>query len=214
MGWNRQLSTYPSHIDFHFSNYCLKPIMNIGKFLNFFRDTYFGFFLSPLLTQKLKKKKKKKWGRVWRWPVCLWGETAGPDTGRPSGGRKCLVASFWTNKNATLHLWKQLCWNRWVEGNRVGDVSGRAIGARWTRRVARCDRLNIYASNLSKVTKVMSMQKVNGQDHRGQNKFCIQCHVTPAGIHTWLRNAQSLFVVVWEMCPIAFRSHPSNFKVV
>ena len=60
----------------------------------------------------------------------------------PVGGRKCLVASFWTNKNATLHLWKQLCINRWVERNRVGDVSGGAIGARRTRGVARCDRLN------------------------------------------------------------------------
>ena len=62
----------------------------------------------------------------------------------PVGGQKCLVASFWTNKNATLHLWKQLCINRWVERNRVGDVSGGAIGARRTRGVARCDRLIIY----------------------------------------------------------------------
>ena len=138
VGWNRQLSTSPSRIDFHFSNYCLKPIMDIGKFQNFFCDSYLGPF--SLASINLKKK----WGRVWRWPtvtsLCLYGEAAGPGAGRPS---EAGSASFWLKKNDPLHLVERLCKNRWVKVNRVGDVSGGAIGARRTRGVARCDRLNI-----------------------------------------------------------------------
>ena len=97
VGWNRQLGTSPSRIDFHFSNYCLKPIMEIGKFQKHSLTRILDLF--SLASINLKKK----WGRVWRWPVlCLWGGAAGPGTGRPS---EAGSASFWTNKNDTLHLW-------------------------------------------------------------------------------------------------------------
>ena len=121
VGWNRQLSTSPLRIDFHFSNYCLKPIMDIGKFLNFSCDSYFGLYFS-LTSINLKKK---KWGRVWRWPVRAW---------------------FWPRKKRSLHLVEPAVLNRWMKVNHVGDVSGGAIGARQTRGVACCDRLNKFPS--------------------------------------------------------------------
>ena len=70
--------------------------------------------------------------------LCLWGEAAGPGTGHPS---EAGSVSFWP-KNDPLHLVERLCKYRWVKVNGVGDVSGGAIGARRTRGVARCDRLN------------------------------------------------------------------------
>ena len=66
---------------------------------------------------------------LWRWPtvtsLCLWGEAAGPGAGRPSEDGS---ASFWLKKNDPLHLVERLCKNRWVKVNRVGDLSGGAIG--------------------------------------------------------------------------------------
>ena len=51
----------------------------------------------------------------------------------PPSGRTRTIPSI---------LLKRLCKNRWVKVNRVGDVSGGAIGARRTCGVVRCDRLN------------------------------------------------------------------------
>ena len=51
----------------------------------------------------------------------------------PHSGRTRTIPSI---------LLKRLCKNWWVKVNRVGDVSGGAIGARRTRGVVRCDRLN------------------------------------------------------------------------
>ena len=139
MGWNRQLSTSPSSIDFHFSNYCLKPIMDIGKFLNFFCDSYFRPFSLTSINLKIKDN-KKKWGRVWRWPVRACGAKR---PGRVPGtcrGWKCLVL---TKQEMALHLVEPAVLNRWVKVNHEGDVSGGAIGARQTRGVACCDCLNM-----------------------------------------------------------------------
>ena len=61
----------------------------------------------------------------------------------PVGGRKCLVLDEQERYPPSL---KRLCKNRWVKVNRVGNVSGGAIGARRTRGVARCDRLRCTLS--------------------------------------------------------------------
>ena len=60
----------------------------------------------------------------------------------PGTGRRAGSASFWPKKKDAFHLVEWLCKNGWVKVNRVGDVSGGAIGARRTRGVPRCDRLN------------------------------------------------------------------------
>ena len=94
VGWNRQLSTSPSRIDFHLSNYCLKPIMAIGKFLNFFCDSYFGPF--SLTSIDLKKKVGKS---VTVTSPFLCGE-APVEAGS---------ASFWPSKKRPSILLNQLC---------------------------------------------------------------------------------------------------------
>ena len=85
VGWNRQLSTSPSRIDFHFSNYCLKPIMDIGKFLNFFCDSYFGPFSFASINLKFKKKSGEECDGDRRWPVCACGARR---PGRVPGARR------------------------------------------------------------------------------------------------------------------------------
>ena len=127
VGWKRQLSTSPSHIDFHFSNYCLKPIMDIGKFLNFFCESYFGPF--SLTSINFKKKSGEECDGDQSVPVGRSGRAGHPS--RPevprSGRARNDPPSCWTSyvKSVSESKSRGQCERRGHRGS--ADLRGRVL---------------------------------------------------------------------------------------